>query len=448
MDSVRKPTGAPSVAPTSWCLLPRWLHLSLTWIRLVLRVPRLVSPRRPLPARRQLLRRRLPRVCLLRPRPLGPPQDQCQRWAVFGRLPGSHLPASKSSTSASSGSVANSSGWLPLTFLNSAPAESAAWALSNTSSYVSGLGIRFFQTEENVSSVEILAMAAPTYPWLLRMSSLKQRNHSLTSLSTTTCGRFPGWSSCCPSGSSSGSCFGSPAPSLSPAPAPGRFPPGRRLRRQSLKQVVSVDGLVVLLLPQENVRGTPDATWLLGPRGSQDLRLTRNFAAGALHDQREPPRSLSSEPRHIRNEGCIGCKKERTRACSVDVLHNVAWTKIENVRCAFVRSWAVWSQGQSLTVTSACDLGKACHLGLYLLHAVTAKVWHSPYKPTHAPSSIIAFNRSSGSTTIKFQRVLHAPPDVASQNGWFIQEQANKYCNGSKLNWVTRLIPQATPHGN
>ena len=31
------------------------------------------------------------------------------------------------------------------------------------------------------------------------------------------------------------------------------------------------------------------------------------------------------------------------------------------------------SQGKGLTVTSACDLGEACYLGLYLLHAVIAQ---------------------------------------------------------------------------
>ena len=31
------------------------------------------------------------------------------------------------------------------------------------------------------------------------------------------------------------------------------------------------------------------------------------------------------------------------------------------------------SQGKGLTVTSACDLGETCHLGLFLLHAVTAQ---------------------------------------------------------------------------
>ena len=35
-------------------------------------------------------------------------------------------------------------------------------------------------------------------------------------------------------------------------------------------------------------------------------------------------------------------------------------------------------QGRGLTVTSACDLGVMCHLGLFPLHAITAKGWHSP----------------------------------------------------------------------
>ena len=90
VDSGRKSTGAPSVAPTSWCLLHRWLsplHLPLTWVRLVLRVP-LGSPRRPLPARRRLLRRRLPRECLLRPRP--PPPGSVS--ALSSPWPGSHPP--------------------------------------------------------------------------------------------------------------------------------------------------------------------------------------------------------------------------------------------------------------------------------------------------------------------------------------------------------------------
>ena len=39
----------------------------------------------------------------------------------------------------------------------------------------------------------------------------------------------------------------------------------------------SVEGLVELLLPQESVRGTPDATWLLGPGEAKIY--------GALHTQ-------------------------------------------------------------------------------------------------------------------------------------------------------------------
>ena len=51
------------------------------------------------------------------------------------------------------------------------------------------------------------------------------------------------------------------------------------------------------------------------------------------------------------------------------------------------------SQGEGLTVTSACDLGEACHLGLYLLHAVRAQG--------------AAFLQQS--TTVKLLRVFYAP---------------------------------------
>ena len=40
------------------------------------------------------------------------------------------------------------------------------------------------------------------------------------------------------------------------------------------------------------------------------------------------------------------------------------------------------SQGKGLTVTSACDLGEMCHLGLYLLHAVTAQGMALPERST------------------------------------------------------------------
>ena len=41
-------------------------------------------------------------------------------------------------------------------------------------------------------------------------------------------------------------------------------------------------------------------------------------------------------------------------------------------------SLVISGQGRGLTVTSACDLGVMCHLGLFPLHAITAKGWHSP----------------------------------------------------------------------
>ena len=64
-------------------------------------------------------------------------------------------------------------------------------------------------------------------------------------------------------------------------------------------------------------------------------------------------------------------------------------------------------QGDGLTLTSACDLDVICHVDLFLLHAVIAKVWHSPNKLTHAPSSFVPFRRSARSTTVETQRVFH-----------------------------------------
>ena len=32
---------------------------------------------------------------------------------------------------------------------------------------------------------------------------------------------------------------------------------------------------------------------------------------------------------------------------------------------------------EKVSVTSACDLGEACHLGLFLVHAIIANWWHS-----------------------------------------------------------------------
>ena len=46
-------------------------------------------------------------------------------------------------------------------------------------------------------------------------------------------------------------------------------------------------------------------------------------------------------------------------------------------------------QGKGLTVTSACDLGVMCLLGLFLLHAITAKGWHSTDRLTHAQGNSV-----------------------------------------------------------
>ena len=51
-------------------------------------------------------------------------------------------------------------------------------------------------------------------------------------------------------------------------------------------------------------------------------------------------------------------------------------------------------QGEGLTVTCVCDLAVVCHLGLFLLHAVIAKGWHSSNRLTHAPGSFVPFRRS------------------------------------------------------
>ena len=51
--------------------------------------------------------------------------------------------------------------------------------------------------------------------------------------------------------------------------------------------------------------------------------------------------------------------------------------------------WRILEQG--LTVKSACGPGEVCHLGPCLLHAIMAKVWHSPKRLMHAPGSIVAF---------------------------------------------------------
>ena len=84
----------------------------------------------------------------------------------------------------------------------------------------------------------------------------------------------------------------------------------------------------------------------------------------------------------------------------------------------------VGCQGERLSVTSACDIGALCHVGLFLLHAVMAKGWRpSSSLPTlssrltHAPGSFVPFRRSARSTTVEIRRVFYTPPGVGCQNG-------------------------------
>ena len=65
------------------------------------------------------------------------------------------------------------------------------------------------------------------------------------------------------------------------------------------------------------------------------------------------------------------------------------------------------SQAKGLTVTSACNLGEACHLALCLLHAVIAqKVALSQQARMHQVPSLL----SAQPTTVELQRVFYAPP--------------------------------------
>ena len=150
--------------------------------------------------------------------------------------------------------------------------------------------------------------------------------------------------------------------------------PGRRLRRQSLRQVVSVDGLVQPASStgkcQRDARRHV-ASWT---RGGQDLRraLHATLRPGALYDQREPPRSLSSEPPTFVTKTASGERGNlpglvRSMFCTTSLEPKL---KVCDV---FSRDLEPNHQGKSLTVTSFCDFGKACHLGLYLRHAVIAQ---------------------------------------------------------------------------
>ena len=153
------------------------------------------------------------------------------------------------------------------------------------------------------------------------------------------------------------------------------FPLGRRLRRQSLRQVVSVDGLVELLLPQESVRGTPDATWLLGPVEAKICGALYTQLCGftlAFFTISASRRVQSSEPPTFATKAASG---ERVNLRGL-VRSMFCATSLEpklKVCDVFSRDLEPNHQGKSLTVTSPCDLGKASHLGLYLRHAVIAQ---------------------------------------------------------------------------
>ena len=62
---------------------------------------------------------------------------------------------------------------------------------------------------------------------------------------------------------------------------------------------------------------------------------------------------------------------------------------------------------KGITVTSACDLGETCHLGLNLLHAVIAQGM-ALLQQAHACTKF--HHCFQQSTTVKLQRVLYAPP--------------------------------------
>ena len=50
--------------------------------------------------------------------------------------------------------------------------------------------------------------------------------------------------------------------------------------------------------------------------------------------------------------------------------------RVKKTRGKIDAKWHVKAK-EKVSVTSACDLGEACHLGLFLVHAVIAKGWHS-----------------------------------------------------------------------
>ena len=67
-------------------------------------------------------------------------------------------------------------------------------------------------------------------------------------------------------------------------------------------------------------------------------------------------------------------------------------------------------QGRGLTVISACDLGEACHLGLFPMHAITAKGRHSQ---TGSRIQQVPSSYTPNICSCIFWRVFNAPPGVA-----------------------------------
>ena len=69
------------------------------------------------------------------------------------------------------------------------------------------------------------------------------------------------------------------------------------------------------------------------------------------------------------------------------------------------------SLGKGLTVTSACDLGEKCHLGLFLLHAVIAQ------GSGHFTNWLTACNQVSSLLSAQSTTVTIPPKMIAQMRG-------------------------------
>ena len=96
---------------------------------------------------------------------------------------------------------------------------------------------------------------------------------------------------------------------------------------------------------------------------------------------------------------------QRVSSCSTPTIVQLGKTKEtrnSQVACSKTRGKikvTCRSQGKGLTVTSACDLGETCHLGLYLLHAVIAQGGGT--SPTSSRMHQVSSLLSAQSTTVK-----------------------------------------------